>query len=98
MTPQEILLKAANLIEMRGWFDGKCDSPGKVCASTAISSVVGPGSGGKASAARTLLLEYFASQGTVVGHGDTYTRIYKWNDAQPDAEAVVNAMRAAARA
>lgn len=102
MTPRDILRAAADLIEDRGWYrKGSPDGPGLVCASTAITNVAGFGSRAAVDA-RVLLLEYLASRAEVVqpllGRVDSHTRIYAWNDSQPNAEVVVNAMRAAAQA
>lgn len=81
MTPAEVLRKAADLIEERGWWNGTDDmlDGATFCVITAVTRVAG----GNAAFNATTLFE------RAVG----VARADEWNDAQPNGEVVIAKLR-----
>jgi hypothetical protein len=89
MTPSDMLLKAAELIERDGWWDGHGDVDGvdeRACAAMAINRVSGDSTSQIAGAARFAFKEFIGDRS-----------IARWNDAQPNGAVVCAALRAAAK-
>lgn len=90
MTPQEVLIKAADYIEEHGWWNGEPGTyraGGPKCAVMAISHC----GGGDHWPALHRFSKWL---------GETDERmiaVSDWNDAQPDGATVVAALRAAAQ-
>ena len=94
MTVAEILNKAADLIEERGWYPGaerareegiawKADHTGPTCAAVAIEEVDHPDSEAYHFFRRSAGIHHMA--------------VMQWNDEQADGQAVIDALRKAAR-
>ena len=87
MTPQQVLMAAADYIEQHGWCVRSYRKGQRVCAVGAINAVTtgNPSQGIELSyEAEMLLYRYVAIP------------VSRWNDAQPDAATVVAALRQAA--
>jgi hypothetical protein len=83
MTPAEVLRKAADLIEERGWWNGRGDSNSPVygthCALTALRDVC-PGERLR-----------FAAVGAI--EEKVRGLVSEWNDRQPNGEVVIAKLR-----
>ncbi len=94
MTVKEQLLAAADIIERRGWWNGRPEvstaRQTSCCPVTALAEVTGPGNWIDAGFALLRHLGLHTANGVVVGD------LAAWNDRQTDSTVVVGAMRAAA--
>ncbi|GAA1701776.1 DUF6197 family protein [Fodinicola feengrottensis] len=94
MTPSEVLVKAADLIDKHGWWDGQGDLPspgGSLCAALAIRWIAPNSDSWPIQRAAFARLADFAG----IPLNDGSLAIADWNDAHTHVE-VVTAMRAAA--
>lgn len=81
MTPAEVLRKAADLIEERGWWDGRTQRRiGGHCALTALSSI-----------AISAELERRAENALL--EALDWQPIANWNDRQPNGDVVIAKLR-----
>lgn len=99
MTPNEVLLKAADLIDQRGLWQGQPFDGGGTCASNAIGEVSrefkDKGGSGLSDRARMQLWRYLKYKNLTTAN-DVTLSIFNWNDDAGSKAEVVNVMRKAA--
>lgn len=85
MSTQEALLKAANLIEEKGWWNGNAPSQGRVCAGVAIARICEENGLETDRVARVVTEQLGLEAG--------FVPLFIWNDKQENGEVVVNVLR-----
>ncbi len=89
----EAYAAAADLIEDKGWWDGKSRLGGTSCAVSALVAVmIRSGTYGELHPA----LEKFAAHVGCYDGTDSLHGVSQWNDAQPSGDRVIEALRSAA--